>query len=132
MNKQLLIQYNDLIKEKKKLENRIEKLEKQSSMISDIVQNGYKRHAVIFGYDLKRSNKLNELKQILVDRDTQIIIDLVEIEKFISTIKESDIRQIFEHKYIDNMNWYQIQTIMGYNHEDTARKKHDKFVEKNL
>lgn len=132
MNKQLLIQYNDLIKEKKKLENRIEKLEKQSSMVSDIVQNGYKRHAVIFGYDLKRSNKLNELKQILVDRDAQIIIDLVEIEKFISTIKESDIRQIFEHRYIDNMNWYQIQTIMGYNHEDTARKKHDKFVEKNL
>lgn len=132
MNKQLLIQYNDLIKEKKKLEKRIERLEKQSSMVSDVVQNGYKRHAVIFGYDLSRSNKLNELKQILVDRDAKIIIDLVEIEKYINTIEESDIRQIFEHRYIDNMNWYQIQTIMEYNHEDTARRKHDRFIEKNL
>lgn len=132
MNKQLLIQYNNLIKEKKKLEKRIERIEKQSSMISDVVQNGYKRHAVIFGYDLNRSNKLNELKQILVERDAQIIIDLIEIEKFISTIKESEVRQIFEHRYIDNMNWYQIQTIMGYRHEDTARRKHDRFLEKNL
>ena len=30
MNKQLLIQYNDLIKEKKKLEKRIERLEKHA------------------------------------------------------------------------------------------------------
>ncbi len=132
MNKQLLIQYNDLIKEKKKLEKRIEKLEKQSSMVSDVVQNGYKRHAVIFGYDLSRNNKLNQLKQTLVERDAMIIMQQVEIENYINAIEQSDIRQIFGHRYIDNMNWYQIQTIMGYNHEDTARKKHDKFIEKNL
>lgn len=132
MNKQILIQYTDLVKEKEKIEKRIQKLEKQSDMISDIVQNGYKRHAVIFGYDLNRSNKLNELKQILVERDTMIIIQQVEIENYINTIEQSDIRQILEHRYIDNMNWYQIQTIMGYRHEDTARKKHDKFIEKNL
>lgn len=132
MNKQLLIQYNDLIKEKKKLEKRIERLEKQTSMVSDVVQNGYKRHAVIFGYDLNRSSKLNELKQVLVERDAMIIIQQVEIEKYINTIKDSCIRQIFEHRYIDNMNWYQIQTIMGYKHEDTARKKHDKYLEENL
>ncbi len=132
MTKEQLNQYNDLIKEKKKLEKRIERLEKQTSMVSDVVQNGYKRHAVIFGYDLNRSNKLKELKEILVERDAQIIIDLVEIEKYINTIDKSDIRQIFEHRYIDNMNWYQIQTIMKYNHEDTARKKHDKYIEENL
>lgn len=132
MNKQLLIQYNDLIKEKNKLEKRIERLEKQTSMVSDVVQNGYKRHAVIFGYDLNRSSKLNELKQVLVERDAMIIIQQVEIEKYINTIEDSCIRQIFEHRYIDNMNWYQIQTIMGYKHEDTARKKHDKYLEENL
>lgn len=132
MNKQLLIQYNDLIKEKKKLEKRIERLEKQSSMVSDVVQNGYKRHAVIFGYDLSRSNKLNELKQILVERDAQIIIDLVEIEKFISTIKESEVRQIFEHRYIDNMEWHQVAQVMNYSGESIPRMRHDRYLEKIL
>lgn len=132
MTKQLLIQYNDLIKERNKLEKRIERLEKQSSMVSDVVQNGYKRHAVIFGFDLNRSSKLNELKSILKIREAMIIVQQTEIEKYINTIEDSNIRQIFEHRYIDNMNWYQIQTEMGYRHEDTARKKHDKFIEENL
>ena len=132
MTKQLLIQYNDLIKERNKLEKRIEKLEKQSSMVSDVVQNGYKRHAVIFGFDLNRSNKLNELRSTLKIREAMIIVQQTEIEKYINTIKDSATRQIFEHRYIDNMNWYQIQTIMKYNHEDTARKKHDKYLEENL
>lgn len=132
MNKKLLIQYSDLVKERDKLEKRIEKLEKQSSMVSDVVQNGYKRHAVIFGYDLIRSKKLNELQATLKIREAMIIIQQTEIEKYINTIEDSAIRQIFEHRYIDNMNWYQIQTIMKYNHEDTARKKHDKFIEENL
>lgn len=132
MTKQLLIQYNDLIKERNKLEKRIEKLEKQSSMVSDVVQNGYKRHAVIFGFDLNRSSKLNELRSTLKIREAMIIVQQTEIEKYINTIKDSATRQIFEHRYIDNMNWYQIQTIMKYNHEDTARKKHDKYLEENL
>lgn len=132
MNKQILIQHTDLIKEKEKIEKRIQRLEKQSDMISDVVQNGYKRHAVIRGFDITRSKKLNELKNILVERDAMITIQQIEIENYINTIEQSDIRQILEHRYIDNMNWYQIQTIMGYRHEDTARKKHNKFIEKNL
>lgn len=132
MNKKLLIQYSDLVKERDKLEKRIQRLEKQTSMVSDVVQNGYKRHAVIFGYDLIRSKKLNELQATLKIREAMIIVQQTEIEKYINSIEDSATRQIFEHRYIDNMNWYQIQTIMKYNHEDTARKKHDKFIEENL
>ena len=132
MNKKLLIQYSDLVKERNKLEKRIERLENQSSMVSDVVQNGYKRHAVIFGFDFNRSSKLKELKQILVERKAMIIIQQTEIEKYINTIEDSALRQIFEHRYIDNMNWYQIQVAMKYDHEDKARKKHDKFLEENL
>lgn len=131
MTKQLLIQYNDLIKERNKLEKRIEKLEKQSSMVSDVVQNGYKRHAVIFGFDLNRSSKLNELRSTLKIREAMIIIQQTEIEKYINTIEDSKTRQIFEHRYIDNMDWYQIAQVMGYNNEDAPRKKHDRFLEKN-
>lgn len=53
-----------------------------------------------------------------------------EIETYINNIERSDIRQIFEHRYIDNMNWIQIQIAMGYKHENTARMKHDRFLSK--
>ena len=132
MNKKTLNQYTDLVKEAQKLEKRIERLRKQSSQVSDVVQNGYKRHAVIFGYDVVRDSKLKELEFLLMDRKAKIIIQQTKIENYINNIKESDIRQIFEHRYIDNMNWIQIQIAMGYEHEDTARKKHDRYLEKNL
>lgn len=132
MNKKTLNQYTDLVKEAQKLEKRIERLRKQSSQVSDVVQNGYKRHAVIFGYDVVRDSKLKELEFLLMDRKAKIIIQQTEIENYINNIEESDVRQIFEHRYIDNMNWIQIQVAMGYEHEDTARKKHDRYLEKNL
>lgn len=132
MTKEVLEQYADLLKEISKLEKRVEKLKKQSPMTSDVVQNGYKRHAVIRGYDYNRARKLHFLENVLEERKNMVSTLVIEIETWISSIKKSSIRQIFEHKYIDGMNWTQIQLEMGYRHEDTARKKHDKFLKENL
>lgn len=130
MTKQVLEQYVDLLQEIKKLNKRIEKLEKQSVIVSDVVQNGYKRHAVIKGIDIYRSKKLNELKRILEERKTTAIEQEIQIEKFIKDIHNSKTRQIFEHKYIDGMSWVQIQLAMGYKHEDGPRKTHDRYLAK--
>lgn len=132
MNKEILIQYCDLKQEIKKLEDRIDKIHKQTDFVSDVVQNGYKGHSVIYGYDIKRAFKLHSLENILQQRYDKSLQMQTDIENYINSIEKSDIRQIFEHRYIDNMNWYQIQTAMEYKHEDTARKKHDKFMEENL
>lgn len=43
MTKEKLIQYCDLKEEIKRLEKRIDKLKKQSEMVGDVVQKGYKR-----------------------------------------------------------------------------------------
>ena len=128
--KNALVQYCDLKKEITKLESRLEKIRKTSQMASDVVQNGYKRHAVIYGYDVIRAAKLEKLERILQERYDKLLDMQTEIESFISTIEKSDIRQIFEHRYIDDMNWVQIQVAMGYKHEDTARNKHDKYLKK--
>lgn len=130
MTKEKLIQYCDLKQEIDKLEERINRIEKQSDFVSDVVQNGYKRHAVITGYDCNRAYKLDLLKLTLRERYDMALDLQTEIEIWINTIDKSDLRQIFEHRYIDGMNWYQVQTIMGYEHEDIARKKHDRFLEK--
>ena len=128
--KTILVQHCDLKKEILKLENRLEKTRKQSPMVSDVVQNGYKRHAVIFGYDIIRDSKLKKLEKILQERYDKLLDMQTEIETYISSIERSDIRQIFEHRYIDDMSWVQIQMAMGYKHEDTARNKHDKYLKK--
>lgn len=47
MDKEILNQYLAIKKEKNDLEQKIKKLKKQSSIVSDIVQNGYKRRAII-------------------------------------------------------------------------------------
>jgi hypothetical protein len=131
MTREILIQYCDLKQEVQKLEKRIDRLEKQSEMVSDVVQNGYKRHAVIYGYDYNRTFKLNMLKHILKERYNAVLELQIQIEEYISKIPKSDIRQIFEHYYIDNMNWIQIMHAMNYKSESTARMKHDRFLEKN-
>lgn len=93
---------------------------------------GYKRHAVIFGVDCNRSYKLNTLKKILEERKNAAAILVIEIEKWINNIKKSNIRQIFEHRYIDKMKWFEIAQIMDLDNEDVPRKRHDRYLRKNL
>ncbi|MCI8699722.1 MAG: hypothetical protein HFJ47_00060 [Clostridia bacterium] len=128
--KEKLIQYCDLQKEIENLEKRIDKIRKQSDLIADVVQNGVKGHAVVRGIDWNRQHKLDKLEAVLQERYDKLLDMQTEIEEWINAIERSDIRQIIEYRYIDNMSWYQIQTTMGYRHEDTARKKHDAFLEK--
>lgn len=115
MNKQellkLLIQYEDMRKEIKKLEKRLDRTQNLSYMISDVVQNGYKRHAVIYGVDLKRQNKIEELEYILQKRYDKLLEIQIKIEEFLDTL-DSNIRQILEHRYIDDMSWIQVQVAM--------------------
>lgn len=132
MTREVLEQYTNLLREIEKLRARIKKVEKQSTEVADIVQNGYKRHAVIVGIDQIRLNKLNTLRNILKEREEIALKQKVEIEMFINSIDRSDIRQIFEYRYIDNLSWIEIQFMMSYRHEDTARKKHDRYLEKFL
>ncbi len=130
MTKEKLIQYCDLKEEIEKLEKRIDKIEKQSEMVADVVQNGYKGKAYIYGYDCNRAHKLDVLKETLKNRyDTALDLQN-EIETWINSINRSDLRQIFEHRYIDGMNWLQIMYVMKYKDESTARKAHDRFLEK--
>lgn len=128
--KEKLIQYCDIKKETENLKKRIERLQKQSSHISDVVQNGYKRHAVISGYDIKRQHKLDILKAVLQAREDTLLDIQTEVETFIDRIPKSNLRNIFTYRYIEGMSWIQIQHEMKYNDESKARKKHDRFLEK--
>lgn len=124
-----LIQCEEMRKEIKKIEDRLDRLRNLSTMVSDVVQNGYKRHAIIYGVDLRRQEKIHRLEDILQKRYDELLDIQIGIEEYLNTLP-SDIRQILEHRYIDNMNWVQVQFAMKYNAESTARMKHDRFFEK--
>ena len=130
MIKEKLSEYNKLESEIDKIEKRFHNLESQSKIVSDVVQNGYKRHAIIRGYDYARTDKLDQLKQKLKERYDMALKLRIEIEDFIRNIDKSEIRQIFEYRYLDGMRWFEIARKMGYNNEDTPRKRHDRFLEK--
>jgi len=132
MTKEELIEYCDLKKEIEDLEKRIDKIHKTTEMISDTVQNGYKHRAIIFGVDLTRKRKLHNYENKLQCFYDKLFEQQNKIEDYIESIPKSKTRRIFRHRYIDNMNWKQIQVCMKYRHEDTARKQHDKFLEENL
>ncbi len=132
MTKEVLEQYIDLKNEISKSRRRLEKFETQSPFVSDIVQNGYKRHAVIKGIDYNRIHKMQKLIDILKELEDKALEQKIQIAEYIKSIERSDIRQIFIHRYIDDMEWYQIAITLGYNNEDAPRKKHDRYLEKNL
>ena len=132
MTKGELVEYCDLKNEIADLENRIDKIRKLSEMVSDTVQNGHKHRAVIYGVDLNRKRKLHMYENKLQEFYDKLLEEQNKIEDYIETIPNSSIRQILRYRYIDGFNWKQIQVLMKYNHEDTARKKHDKFLEENM
>lgn len=134
MTKEVLEQYTHVKLEIKKLEERIERLEKQSAMIADTVQNGLqgkkKRISIVYGYDIRRANLLKKYKTQLEEFKIVLLEKQIEVEEFIEAISDSRIRLIFQLRYHENRMWYQIAQIMKYDSEDAPRKVHDRYLKK--
>ena len=123
-------------KEIQDLEKRISRIEKQSTMVADAVQKGYKRRAIIYGVDVKRAYKLQSNYERLKKFKIQLVDKEKEIEDYIERIPFSEIRQIFRYRYLDGMNWIQVAHQMNskYNNREysdgSVRLKHDRYLEK--
>lgn len=134
MIKETLEQYCFLKKEITYLEEKIDKMKRKSPSVADTVQNGTigrrKRITVVYGTDVRRKNKLKEYNIMLQNFYEDLLQLQIEIECFIEKIEDAELRTIFRYRYYDKMKWFQIAEQMGYNEESTARKKHDRFLEK--
>lgn len=137
MTKQELEEVFYIRKEIQDLEKRIDRIEKQSKHVSDVVQNGYKRHAVVYGVDVKRAYKL-QINNAKLRKFKIALVDKVQkIEDYIEIVPFSEIRQILRYRYLDNFNWIKISHKMNdlYGKDkytaDSVRMKHDRYL-KNL
>ncbi len=132
--KDLLIQYNSLIKEIKELEREILKLkERNYKRETDSVKgsNPYfpyePRNFIISGYPIVDTSKKED---ILTKRKIKCEELKMQIEEFISTIPDSLTRRVFRYRYIEGLTWLQIAYRIGKHDESYPRKMvHDKYLE---
>lgn len=135
MTKKTLKQYLYIKREIKDLEKRIKNLEKKSDIVSDTVMSSegfpYTQHAVgISGVNEKKYTLLERYNIRLKVFKTKLEKLTVEVEEFIQTVDDSELRQILRYRYHDNYSWVKIMHLMDYESEDKARKKCERFLEK--
>lgn len=124
-----LSQYRRLIREKEDLQLRIDKLYNKEIATSHSTVRGSSRS---FPYtEFNFGVWVNDPKQV-ADRDKLISLyqdrldrarkEALRIEKFIKDITDSELRQIFEYRYIDGLKLREIGEIMNMERSSVGKK----------
>lgn len=123
MTKQKLKQYRALLKEKELNDKAIDKLYKRAAEVP-VVLGKVVGSSQNFPYteirttvqmdEPKEADEIGRRLQIRETRKEQIRESVVEIERFIAEIPDSDARQIFEMSYIEGKKQQEIADTLGY------------------
>ena len=151
MDKNVLIQYVDMVEEIKDLRRRIHELEKQidrikeEGTVKDTVSGGMggTQHFVVEGFPIPEYNRkmmlLKARKAMLVEKETELLELTNQAEEYIASIEKSELRIMFRLYYIDGMTWIQVAHRMNrmfpkrrkaYT-EDSCRMRNTRFFEEN-
>lgn len=133
-----LAQYTYLESQIKRLERKMEyyknnPVKSEHGVVSGSMGNFpyAKCHFVITGPNVKSDEERKKLvSQLLIDikGNKQLYKDMkLEIEIFIQSISNVEIKEIFERKYIDNETYEEIGNKLGYD-RTTISKKIDKYL----
>ena len=147
MEKQNLIDESDesidrIEREIRKLDETIDFL--KSETVKDKVYGGYggTQSFVIEGFPSAEYNKkclklrekqrrLAELKEVKEQQNESLQIEVDEIEKYISEIKDPHILRIIEYKVVKGMSWNETaMKIGGHNTADSVRMCLKRYIEK--
>lgn len=152
MDKSVLIQYADMEKEVKDLRKRIVKLEKEirriekEGVVTDVVRGGMggTEHFKVTGFPIpehSRKKSLLKRQKALLEKKEEELLELInQAEEYIDSIPQSDLRMMFRFYYINGMTWTMVAINMNsyfpkrkiaYT-EESCRKRHNRFLEKNL
>lgn len=141
MTKERLVQYMDLIQERKELRIRVDKIQQQ---IEDIETEGAVVDKVAGGLggiqsfriegfpypEYSRKKTLLRVRQAnLQELEERITEDLIAIEYFIAAIPDSHIRRIISMRAIDGLTWNEVADRMGGgNSEDSVRMAFNRYM----
>lgn len=141
MDKNILAQYDDLLRETKEVEQRLDNVKAEirriedEGEVTDMVAGGYGgiQHFTITGFpvpEYKRKKAILRHREIVLNGlKNEIEATINDVQVFINGIEDSHIRRIVSMRYIDGLTWRQIATrIGGGNSEDAVRKTVERFL----
>lgn len=151
MDKNVLIQYTDMIEEVKDIRKRILQTEKQISRIEeegtvkDTVSGGMGgiQHFVVEGMPVPELSRkrllLNKRKAMLIEKENELLELMNQAEEYINSIEKSELRMMFRFYYIDGMTWVQVAHRMNQMYpkrrvaytEDSCRMRNTRFFQEN-
>lgn len=151
MDKNVLIQYTDIIEEVKDIRKRILQTEKQIARIEeegtvkDTVSGGMggMQHFVVEGMPVPELQRkkilLNKRKAMLIEKENELLELTNQAEEYINSIEKSELRMIFRLYYIDGMTWVQVAHKMNQLHpnrrvaynEKNLQKRNERFFAEN-
>ena len=76
--------------------------------------------------------EIADLKALLDLNLKKCFYELSRLNRYIDSIEDSHIRMIMSLRYINGLSWRQVAfSIGGGNTEDSVRKIHDRYLQKN-
>lgn len=120
MTKQKLKKLSILKAEIDMLEDEIFEMDKKQKYNEEIFGVGF----LVEGLN----SEIENYKQQLISKTEEYYQVLGEIEEYLDSIEDAEIRMIFRCRYIKKMTWMQIAFQIGYFDEQRPRKKHNKFL----
>lgn len=126
MTENELRQYRSLRAEAEEIEERI-----RNAVVVDSVKGSSPEYPYIeMTISLEGESKREDLKHLRGKRDW-LMRRIKRIESFIDGISDSELRRIFQYRYIwgkKKMSWQRIAFKLEYSDEGSPRKKHEKFL----
>ena len=129
MTKEELEQYIKLKREIGSLDKRLDKLfDKDIPVVSGKVTASSKEfpytpyHVSVQMEDPKMSDEVNKTIRLLEDRKKRCNEAMLKVEQFIDQIQDSELRQIFEYRYIDGMKLKDIAKIVSLDLSVVSKK----------
>lgn len=142
-DKTILEQYVAMKDEERDLLRRIQSLDARilnmetNAIVSDTVTRGRKGRqplgvVKVEGFPsrdyTKRKRTLRRYKQLLVEKDDELLELQIQVEDYIQSISDTYIRQIARLRYIDGLAWNQIGKTMHIT-PDSARMALTRFLD---
>ena len=134
MTKEVLMQYNDLLKEVEEIrerikttEDQIQKLEEEGPVV-DKVRGGYggTQSYRIEGFPYpeyhRKKAKLYMLKATLESSEIDVLEKITEVERFLSGIDDGYIRRIIRMRVIERLPWKVIARKLGASTSEASVK----------
>lgn len=125
-----LAQYQDLRREIKREKERLDVLMSRAKISAEIFTGMPHAEEMIDNAGCC-ATEIAELRGIMQTHIRQCMRELLQLHRFIYSITDSQIRQIFMLRYVRCMSWQQIAFEIGEYDEQYPRRKHNAYL-KNL